>query len=243
MKIKSTVIALILLAIIPFSSNAQTIKGNEKIKTDVRSISGFNRLVVQGQAELYVTQESAENVKIEADENLIELLQTSVNNGVLYVIVPNNIKKAKQITISVAYRNLKQIILMNEIELKSDRANSFDDIEIICGNNAKVNFEFTAKNASIKAHDFSNVALRGYAETLLVESTDDTELNAFDLQSDVCTVVGSGYAEISVNVKKSISIVMSGSSNLFLMGEPAISQRIFNSSGLITKRRVGSASN
>lgn len=243
MKIKSTVIALILLAIIPFSSNAQTIKGNEKIKTDVRSISGFNKLVVQGQAELYVTQESVENVKIEADENLIELLQTSVNNGVLYVIVPSNIKKAKQITVSVAYRSLKQIILMNEIELKSDRANSFDDIEIICGNNAKVNFEFTAKNASIKAHDFSNVSLRGYTENLLVESTDDTELNAFDLQSDVCTVVGSGYAEISVNVKKSISIVMSGSSNLFLMGEPAISQRIFNSSGLITKRRVGSASN
>ena len=239
MKIKTSVIALILFAIIPFGANAQSIRGNDKIKTDVRMVSGFSRLVIQGQAEVYLTQEATENVKIEADENLLELFQTSVNNGVLYVIVPNNIKKAKQITISVAYRSLKQIVLMNDVELKSNRANNFDDIEIICGNNVKVNFEFTAKNTKVKTQDFSQVSLRGYTESLTVESSDDTEFNAFDMQTDNCLVVGSGYAEVSVNVKKSLSIVMSGSSNLFLLGEPAISQRIFTSSGLITKRKTG----
>lgn len=239
MKELYSVLLLLSLIATPFYSFSQTIKGNDKIKTDVRMVSGFSKLVVQGQADLYLTQEPTENVKIEADENLLELFQTSVNNGVLYVIVPTNIKKLRQITISVAYRDLKQIILMNEVELKSDRPNNFDEIDIICGNSSKVNFEFMAKSAHIRAMDFSSVSLRGYTENLLVESSDDTEFNAFDLQSDNCTVVGSGYAEISVNVKKSISIVMSGNSNLYLLGEPAISQRIFNSTGLITKRKTG----
>jgi len=237
MKKTLSVLVMLLLAVAYSNIYAQTIKGNDKIKTDVRMLSGFNKLVVQGQAELYLTQESVENVKIEADENLLELFQTTVNNGILYVIVPNNIKKSRQLTISVAYRDLKQIVLMDDIELKSDRANSFDDIEIICGNSAKANFEFTAKNTRIKASDFSLVSLRGYTENLIIESHDDTELNSFDLQSDNCTVIGSGYSEISVNVKKSLSIIMSGNSNLYLLGEPAISQRIFRSSGLITKRK------
>ena len=144
MKKLYSVLLLLSLIATPFYSFSQTIKGNDKIKTDVRMVSGFSKLVVQGQADLYLTQESTENVKIEADENLLELFQTSVNNGVLYVIVPTNIKKLRQITISVAYRDLKQIILMNEVELKSDRPNNFDEID--------TNHDGRITNAEINAY-------------------------------------------------------------------------------------------
>lgn len=218
---------------------AQTIKGNGKIATDIRQVSGFNRIVVQGQFDLYLSQETTENVKIEAEENLIELFQTIVNDNTLYVIVPTNIKRSNKLTITVAFKELKNIILMNEVSLKSDRVVNFDEVEVVCGGLSKMDFEYKASKSKINVIDGGSVFLRGYSEELTVEAHDDAEINAFDLQSDNCTVLGSGYSEISVNANKKLAITLSGSSNLFFMGDPAISQRNFNSTGLITRRKAG----
>ena len=226
------------LAVAPIAANAQNIKGNGKVKTDVRQVGAFNRVVVQGLVELYLSQESTESVKIESEENLVSLFKTSVSDSTLYVFVPS-VKKALKLNVTVAYKDLKQIVLLNEVTLQSEKVANFDDIEIICGGASRLNFEFKAAKSTIKVLDNSAVSLRGYSENLTIEAHDETEVNAFDLQSDYCTIIGSGYAEISINAKKKLGITMSGSSNLYYMGEANIWQRNFTSSGLITKRKVG----
>lgn len=224
-------------ALTPLTANAQNIKGNGKVKTDVRQVNGFNRVVVQGLVELFLSQESTESVKIESEENLISLFKTSVSDSTLYVFVPS-VKKALKLNVTVAYKDLKQIILLNEVTLQSEKVANFDDIEIICGGSSRLNFEYKAARSTIKVLDNSAVSLRGYSEYLTVEAHDETEVNAFDLQSDNCTVIGSGFAEISINVKKKLGVTMSGSCNLYYMGEANIWQRNFTSTGLITKRKT-----
>lgn len=226
------------LAVAPIAANAQNIKGNGKVKTDVRQVGGFNCVVVQGFVELYLSQETTESVKIESEENLVSLFKTSVSDSTLYVFVPS-VKKALKLNVTVAYKDLKQIILLNEVTLQSEKVANFDNIEIICGGASRLNFEFKAVKSTIKVLDNSAVSLRGYTEYLTVEAHDETEVNAFDLQSDNCTVIGSGFAEISINVKKRLGITMSGSCNLYYMGEANIWQRNFTSTGLITKRKTG----
>lgn len=225
------------LAFASGSALAQNIKGNGKIKTEVRQISGFNRVVVQGQVELFLSQETTENVKIESEENLISLFKTSVSDSTLYVFVPS-VKKALKLNVTVAFRDLKQVTLLNEVTLKSEKASNFDEIEFVCGDASKLDFEFKASKCSLKVFDSGNATLRGYTEKLSIDAHDDAVVNTFDLQSDYCTVIGSGYAEISVNAKKKLGVTISGGSNLYYMGEANIWQRNFTSSGLITKRRT-----
>ncbi len=225
------------IAFAPIATNAQTIKGNGKIKTEVRQVSGFNRVVVQGQVELYLSQETTENVKIESEENLVSLFKTSVSDSTLYVFVPS-VKKALKLNVTVAFKDLKQVVLLNEVTLNSEKVSNFDEIEFICGDASKLNFEFKARKCTLKVSDSGNASLRGYTEYLTIYASDETEVNAFDLQADDCTVVGSGYAEISVNAKKNLGVTISGNSNLYYMGEAKIWQRNFTSSGLITKRKT-----
>lgn len=227
----------LMLGIASSTVYAQNVKGNGKIKTDVRLVSGFNRVVVQGQVELFLSQESTEGVKIESEENLISLFKTSVSDSTLYVFVPS-VKKALKLNVTVAFKDLKQITLLNEVTLKSEKVSNFDEIEFVCGDASRLNYEFKASKCTLKVIDNGSVSLRGYTEKLVVEAHDETEVNAFDLQSDYCTVIGSGYAEISVNAKKKLGVTISGNSNLYYMGEANIWQRNFTSSGLITKRKI-----
>ena len=227
----------LMLGIASSTVYAQNVKGNGKIKTDVRLVSGFNRVVVQGQVELFLSQESTEGVKIESEENLISLFKTSVSDSTLYVFVPS-VKKALKLNVTVAFKDLKQITLLNEVTLKSEKVSNFDEIEFVCGDASRLNYEFKASKCTLKVIDNGSASLRGYTEKLVVEAHDETEVNAFDLQSDYCTVIGSGYAEISVNAKKKLGVTISGNSNLYYMGEANIWQRNFTSSGLITKRKI-----
>ncbi len=230
-------VALVLLVfILPSAASAQSIKGNGKIKTEVRQAQGFNKLVVQGHVELFLSQESSENVKIEADENLIELFQTIVNDNVLYVIVPANIKKTLSLNVSVAFKSLEQITLLDEVTLKSTRAVNFDHIDIVCSGASRMEFEFKAASSTVKIIDAGNAFLKGYTENLTIEAHDDAEVNAFDLQSDNCTVIGSGYSVVSVNAKRKLAATITGNSNMYYIGEPSFSQRYHSSAGLITKR-------
>jgi hypothetical protein len=45
----------------------------------------------------------------------------------------------------VAFKDLKQVVLLNEVTLNSEKVANFDNIEFICGDASKLNFEFKAR--------------------------------------------------------------------------------------------------
>ena len=57
-------------------------KGNGVIANDTRSITeNFNRVSVSEGLDVYITQADDFEITIEADENIIDLIQTDIKNG------------------------------------------------------------------------------------------------------------------------------------------------------------------
>ncbi len=60
-----------------------TVEGSGKIQTQTRALSGFNGIVLDLPAKLELRIGSTESVTIEADDNLLPLIETVVEKGVL----------------------------------------------------------------------------------------------------------------------------------------------------------------
>lgn len=240
-KFISIICTLCFAMLLSFSVSAQTIKGNGKLKTDVKVLSGFNKVVAQGNFELYLSQEEGECVKIEADENLIDLFQTSVVNGSLFIILSADIKKTSKITVTVAFRDLDDVTLLNQVSLKTSKVLNFDDLILTCADQSRADIEVMASNFVTNFVDGSYAAIKGYSEKLTVNAGDESEILLFDLQTDECIVNASGYSEVSVNAKKTIQPRVSGHSSLYYMGDAKVKNRQFSSSGFIVKRKVGAS--
>jgi hypothetical protein len=216
---------------------SQSIKGNGKVKTENREIKGFNRLIAQGSFELYLVQGENEGVQIESDENLVELFQTRLDGKTLYITMSADLKKSVQTSVSVSFKELEQITLLEEVGLKSEKVLQFSSLNIMSTGLSKIEMELFASNCTLEVADGSFVFLKGYTEIFDVRAHDESELQAGELQSDYCKVKTSGLSEITVNAQKELAMMVTGQSNVYYSGEPTITQRVFSSNGFIVKRK------
>lgn len=216
---------------------AQVTKGEGSLKTDIRELSGFNEIIAQGHFDLTLVQGEKEGVRIETNENLIDLFQTRLEGKILYITMTADIRKYSAMNVTISIKDLKKIVLLNEVSMNSNSVIHFDQLELFSGGMSKINLEVYAAKLDVQITDGTYAYLKGFAENLLIKAHDETELNAFDLKVDNCQILSSGLTEVMVNVEKDLKLMVSGSSNVYYIGETEISERIFSSTGFIVKRK------
>ncbi|PKP09961.1 MAG: hypothetical protein CVU09_08635 [Bacteroidetes bacterium HGW-Bacteroidetes-4] len=217
--------------------NAQVIKGEGEVKTDVRELTGFTGIIAQGKFELTLVQGGSEGVRIESNENLLEFFQTRIEDSILYISMTADIRKYNALNVTVSIKELKKIYLLNEISLVSNRVIHFEELEVFSGGMSRINLELYTSKLNLQLADGTFASIKGFAESMQAEIHDETELNAFELQVNKAFILSSGLTEVMVHVKKELRLMVSGSSNVYYMGEPSIKERIFSSNGFIVKRK------
>ena len=72
------------------------IKGNGNVLSEDRTITNdFNEIKVQQGIQLFITQDNTTEIKVEADENIIDLLITEVKDNQLKIYFEKNVNRAK----------------------------------------------------------------------------------------------------------------------------------------------------
>lgn len=231
------IIVVSVLLIASLQIQAQVAKGNGVLKVDIRDLSGFTEVIAQGSFDLYLIQGQEEAVRIETDENLVDFFQTRIEGEVLYIEMTADIRKYKEINVYVALKELKSVTLLNEIYLKSENVIQFDELSLYSSGMSRIDLELFASKLDAEFTDGTYAYLRGYTEYLNMEIHDETDLNAFDLQADYCNIKSSGLTEVMINVEKDLKLMVTGGSNVYYLGDPKISQRVFSSTGFIVKRK------
>lgn len=84
-KISLLVFAVLLVASCKKENSCDCFKRTGTIVTVNREISGFDKLFVEDNLNVFITQGPVFDVKIESGENLISLIKTEVTDGTLYI--------------------------------------------------------------------------------------------------------------------------------------------------------------
>lgn len=228
---------IVCLIALGFQASSQVVRGSGNVKTVVRELSGFNELIVHGSFELILQQGEQEGVRIETDDNLAELFQTRIEGQKLFINMLADVRKSSAMNVYVSIKELNRILLLNDIRLKSESVIHFDKLRIFSGGLSEINIEVYAAELDLELTDGTYAYFKGFSEKLNIEIHDETELNAFDLEAETCSVLSSGLTETSINVTKDLKLQVTGASNVYYTGEPTISERIFSSTGFIVKRK------
>ena len=65
-------------------------QGSGKVVTETRQVSGFDRVALSGIGNLTITQGDKESLKIEAEDNILPRIETTVQNRTLIIRYQNN---------------------------------------------------------------------------------------------------------------------------------------------------------
>jgi len=176
-------------------------KGSGNIVTEKRDVAGFNAIDVSNVFVVEVTSQSEFSVEVEADDNLLPLIKTEVQNGRLEISAEKKIKSKSPIKVRIGAPNIDKL-------------------------NASGASRTTISNIGGSAIDLdisgaSKVTLSGTASQLTADMSGASSVDATELRCEKVSVDSSGASKARVNATSTLSVDASGASSISYVGTPA----------------------
>jgi hypothetical protein len=234
---------IFLFVLISAKSNAigwETITGNGNLKTETRQASGYNAISSAGSMNVQIAYGNTSNITVEADENLLPYIETTVENGKLIIKTKKgyNLKTKHKMVVNVSLTKLTSLSLSGSGNVSGDGAFSNPgktDISISGSGNIKLGFDnFSELNTSISGS--GNIDLRGKnCNNITATISGSGNIDCSNVQVNDVFAKVSGSGNIKVNTTKSIDAKVSGSGNVFYKGNPTSIVSKASGSGKIIK--------
>lgn len=233
---KKSLVALSAIALLAFQSCRKEIGQGAPI-TKTYSLSNFTAINAGVDGEIYVTQDSTYKVEIYGQSNIIDNIETPIENGELRFQFRKyaHIGRHDRIVVRVSMPRINGLGVNGSGHL-------FTNSQVTTTNMAlKVNGSGNITMTSLKGTDLStNIAGSGRItvnsgdvvnEDVRISGSGDIDL--LNLYAQNATVRTSGSGNASLYVGNRLDINISGSGNVYYRGNPAVTT-IISGSGKVT---------
>ena len=175
-------IALLLLVLSTTALLAQKkekIKGSKIVTTERREIDNFQELVIEDNLEVHLERGEKAEVKIEADENLHQIISLEQYNKTLRIFTTQLASSYKKMIIRVTYTaDLNLISSKNESSINAIQELLLDKVTINAFDSSKLLINANVKNFVLQAGDKSKMELNIKSENVTIELNKNASLKA-----------------------------------------------------------------
>jgi len=172
------ILALMMLAS-PSIIAQEKIKGDRNVTIKQTFIDDFESLVVNGDFSVEIVYNSKPSVEVEADDNLHDVIQFDVVDGILTFVETMRITSKKKLTITVNYGDsLKNIEIKGDGEVRSLTSMELGDVTLTTSDNSRAYLNINAVNFTYKSSGKSKTRLNLTADSTKIELSDNSKLDA-----------------------------------------------------------------
>lgn len=150
-------IPLFLIALFPSckkENRCDCIKRTGSIVTETREINGFDKIFLEDNVTVFITQDSFFEVKVEAGENIVPLIKTEVIDGTLFIRNKNRCNWTrsynKPLNVFIKMPIIKYITSDGTADIKSLNTITTDIFDVQTKNSG--NIELTVNNSKVISH-------------------------------------------------------------------------------------------
>ncbi|MBA2423002.1 MAG: DUF2807 domain-containing protein [Chitinophagales bacterium] len=236
--------------------------GKGSIQTEIRNISGFTAIKNESEAELYITQGQTYEVRVEAQENLLEEIVAETKGDELQIYSQHCLNNHDPIKVYVTLPVLSRVIIDgsgfavntnkitgNSLSLTvsgSGYYQSMDsiivtDVDMSISGSGKIDFLGEALTTTTVVSGSGNITLNG--PELVSDSLQGSTLNltisgsgsilGFNYPVQNCHFTISGSGHGEVNVSTLLDGTLSGSGSLMYKGNPIVNVTTSGSGSVI----------
>ncbi len=178
-KLFTSLIILLLSTTLVFSQKAEKIKGSKVVTSSIQQVKPFTMIEVEDNIEIYLEKGPKSEIKIEADDNLHDVISLKVENNILIISTSKEIQGFKKLSVKVTYTNdLNLITTKDESIITAIQEIILDTITFKSLDKSKLFLNVNAGNFNLLADDKSKIELNLKSETSFVELSKNSSLKA-----------------------------------------------------------------
>ncbi len=230
-------IVLLLAAAVLSSCNwafKETVRGSGIILEEIRQLSTFHSISIGISADLFFTVGFTQNFRIIGDENILEVIETTVKpDGTLEIISPQNYRPTSRVKIFVSMSAARAFSLSGEGTMLGQTPFTAGDLTLTVSGSGRMEMEVTAGQITSIVSGSGKIRLSGNTAVHTTNISGSGTVSALDLDSTRCDIRISGSGESYVFVRQFLNVDISGSGNVNYKGSPSITSNISGSGQLI----------
>jgi len=210
----------IALAALLTLSGCTGVRGSGVRKTEKRDLPAFTSIETSGAFEVEVSCQKPASFEIEADDNIVPLIQTEVRSGVLHISTTKSYHSSGGIVLRITVPDLESV--------KSTGAGKFHVSDV-----KNDNFEVRSTGAA-------QVVVSGQSKSVKIASTGAGKIDAHNLRANNADVDVTGAASVDVYATDELDVTVSGAGRVTYGGNPKVSKRV-SGAGQVTRKQEGGA--
>ncbi len=223
------------------SWGGEQVQGSGNIKRDARAVRNFKGLDVSVPARVELRIGNTEGVSIEADDNVLPLIETVVRDGVLEIRpARRNLNlRSHNIKIIVQARQIERLGLGGSGSLVSDTLRA-PRLDLNLGGSGSIDLKGVESEAvAVSLGGSGDLKIgSGNANRLTVSIGGSGDVDAGGVRAQNANVSVAGSGEATVWARDALSMTIAGSGDVNYYGDPQVSKSVVGSGGA---RRLGAA--
>ena len=214
------------------------VKGDGNVVSKKRKISDdFAKVTVSRGLDVHLTKSSNVGLVVEADANLHDLIETTVENGVLRITSKRNIWSASSKKILLSVDHLNAIHVNSGAEVIGENTFSTDELTIDVSSGAFARMDLEVGDLTCNSSSGADIKISGEAEQLHLSSSSGSDINAYKLEAKNCKANASSGSDIRLHATETFEGEATSGADISFKGSPQVIKQVDNSGGSV--RNVG----
>lgn len=212
--------------------------GSGNVVSENRSTDTFTEIRLEGEKmNLFVEQGTTQSLKIEAEDNVINKIDTRVKGETLTVSYKKSIPfdlvplsfLHKEVNVYVTVKDLDAVYVVGSgnIETKNELVLDSFKLDIIGSSNVDMDIRLFELETNVSGS--AKINYKGSVNTQALLVSGSCDYFAKDLESEYTNIELSGSGNIELNVQLKLDVDISGSGTIKYRGSPKVTQEISGS--------------
>ncbi|MGB5419815.1 head GIN domain-containing protein [Algibacter sp.] len=213
------------------------VRGNGEVSTEDRTINEpFSSIKASEGLDVYLTQSDNESIRVEADENLHDIILTEVENGILRIHTKENIGWSTSKKVHVSFRDISSITSSSGSDVYSTNTIHSERLDLKSSSGSDMKLDVNTSVLNCDSSSGSDIRLSGKTIKLVAEASSGSDIKAADLMAESSEVKASSGADITVNTSKYLTARASSGGDVRYYGNPEKVDKSDSSSGSVKQQ-------
>ena len=197
-------ISLVAITVLASTARAEPVEGSGVAKTEPRDVGEFDKVHLNGSPNVNIVVGPERSVSVTTDENLLEVIQTSVEDGTLVVGGSEPFRTRLGVTVQITVPALTHVAVHGS-----------GDVTVK---------ELDAATFKAEIQGSGDISVAGRAEELDVEIQGSGDVKLDELAAKRAAVEVQGSGDSTIKVSDELSVHVAGSGDVNYIGEPKVSK-------------------
>lgn len=224
--------------IVALTTDTFFLRGSGDLTTEKRDVSDFDRITLKGQGTIIIDQTGEESLKVTAEDNLIDIIETEVEGNTLKIGVKKEwflwaLWPTKKIEYHISVDELEQITISGSGNIETDGLKA-DDLKIQISGSSKGDMAIEVKSLDINISGSGKFVFSGKARNQEINISGSGNVDGEKLKSEDAAFTINGSGKGIVNASDTLDVNINGSGDIKYLGSPSIDKQI-SGSGKVSK--------